>query len=88
MDRGIPGWTGQSRREGRDSAGGNEDSRDWKGLPEVRNGTQRWAKVFKREDRGAEGGEGRLKEKGLLGRVGDLGTGEDEMERKGLAKMR
>lgn len=70
LDRGTPGWTGQSRREGTDLAGGNEDSRDWKGLPEVRSGTKRWAKVFKKENRGAKGGEGRLKEKRLLRRVG------------------
>lgn len=54
----------------------------------MRSGTQRWAKVFKKEDRGAKGGEGRLKEKGLLGESGDLGTGEDEMERKKLARVR
>lgn len=50
LDRGTPGWTSRPPREGRDPAGGNEDPRDWKGLPEVRRGTRRWARVFKRKD--------------------------------------
>lgn len=81
LDRGTLGWTSRARREGRDAAGGNEDSRDGRELPEGRSGTWKWAEVYKRED----GEQRETRRKGARGEeLGDVETGGDEWEGKGL----
>lgn len=85
MDRGTLGRTSRAQRERRDAAGGNEDLRDRRELPEVRRGTWRTAKVYKRED-----GERRdtRRERAHGEELGDLETGGDEVGRKGLVRER
>lgn len=83
---GVP-WGGPAGRKGREGTqrGGNEDLRDRRELPEVRRGTWRTAKVYKRED-----GERRdtRRERAHGEELGDLETGGDEVGRKGLVRER